>query len=193
MDLFETRVNEVGTKGGLKVCILKEGAVMSYHSVIASWQQSEIFRTFYIGFLSSIEYIAYRWETPPLSSDTVHRPFEFVIIDSPGLDILPDADAFAGYFSDKDVVAFPNLGKDAWLVAPCPKVEVFAYGHLAVFSRHAPDYQNHALWQRVGRLVATHLDNTPRWLNTAGGGVAWLHIRLDNRPKYYCHSPYRSI
>ena len=98
MDLFETRVNEVGTKGGLKVCILKEGAVMSYHSVIASWQQSEIFRTFYIGFLSSIEYIAYRWETPPLSSDTVHRPFEFVIIDSPGLDILPDADAFAELF-----------------------------------------------------------------------------------------------
>ena len=166
---------------------------MSYHSVIALWQQSEIFRAFYIEFLSSIKYIAYRWETPPLSADIVHRPFEFVIINSPELDIPSDADAFADYFSDKDIVAFPNLGKDAWLVAPCPKAEASAYSHLAAFSRHAPDYQNQALWQRVGCLVAAQLDNTPRWLNTAGGGVAWLHIRLDNRPKYYCYSPYRSI
>ena len=191
--MFETCVNEVGTTGVLKVRIFKEGTVLSYHSVISLWQQSEVFRAFYIEFLLSIKYIAYRWETPPLSLATVHRPFECVIINSPELDISSDADAFADYFSDKDVVAFPNLGKDAWLVAPCPKAEISAYSHLATFSRNAPDHQNQALWQRVGCLVATHLDNTPKWLNTAGGGVAWLHIRLDNRPKYYCHSPYRSI
>ncbi|MGI9175867.1 MAG: DUF6940 family protein [Rhodothermales bacterium] len=23
------------------------------------------------------------------------------------------------------------------------------------------------------------------WLSTAGGGVSWLHVRLDSRPKYY--------
>ena len=191
--MFETRVNEVGTTGVLKVHIFKESTVLSYHSVISLWQQSEVFRAFYIEFLLSIEYTAYRWETPPLSSDTVHHPFECVIINSPELDIPSDADAFADYFSDKDVVAFPNLGKDAWLVVPCPKADASAYSHLAAFSRHAPDYQNQALWQRVGRLVAAHLDNTPKWLNTAGGGVAWLHIRLDDRPKYYCYSPYRSI
>lgn len=31
----------------------------------------------------------------------------------------------------------------------------------------------------------------PIWLNTAGGGVAWLHIRLDHRPKYYRYLPYK--
>jgi NADH:ubiquinone oxidoreductase subunit len=31
----------------------------------------------------------------------------------------------------------------------------------------------------------------PVWLSTAGMGVAWLHVRLDDRPKYYGYSPYR--
>jgi len=29
------------------------------------------------------------------------------------------------------------------------------------------------------------------WLSTAGMGVSWLHVRLDDRPKYYGHRPYR--
>jgi len=33
----------------------------------------------------------------------------------------------------------------------------------------------------------------PTWLSTAGGGVAWLHVRLDTRPKYYRYNPYRAI
>jgi hypothetical protein len=33
----------------------------------------------------------------------------------------------------------------------------------------------------------------PVWLSTAGGGVAWLHVRLDDRPKYYAHAPYRRV
>ncbi len=32
----------------------------------------------------------------------------------------------------------------------------------------------------------------PVWLNTAGGGVAWLHVRLDDRPKYYGYQNYKS-
>jgi len=28
-------------------------------------------------------------------------------------------------------------------------------------------------------------------LSTAGMGVYWLHVRLDTRPKYYQHTPYR--
>jgi len=30
------------------------------------------------------------------------------------------------------------------------------------------------------------------WLSTSGLGIAWLHVRLDERPKYYTHAPYRS-
>ncbi len=32
----------------------------------------------------------------------------------------------------------------------------------------------------------------PTWLSTAGHGVAWLHVRLDTRPKYYRYTPYVS-
>lgn len=196
MSAFLTRSYQIDNGDVLKVQLLKEDTVLSYHSVISLWQQSEAFRTFYIEFLSSIQYTAYRWETPPLNSKTVHRPFEFVIINSPELDVPPDAYSFADYFDDapakKDIVTFPNLGKDAWLVVPCPDAPETTYSHLGVFSKLASRHQNHALWQRVGQLVAAHLDDKPRWLNTAGGGVAWLHIRLDNRPKYYCYSPYKT-
>ena len=40
-----------------------------------------------------------------------------------------------------------------------------------------------ALLQRLGAR--------PVWLSTAGGGVDWLHVRLDDRPKYYRHREWR--
>lgn len=33
---------------------------------------------------------------------------------------------------------------------------------------------------------------SPFWLSTAGMGVSWLHVRLDERPKYYRFQEYRS-
>ena len=196
MHTFQTQVEQIADANALKVQLLEEDTVLSYQSVISLWQQSQAFRDFYIAFLSNVPYHAYRWETPPLSLESVHQPFECVIIDSPELDIPPDMTPFANYFdnhSQNDIAIFPNLGKDAWLIAPCPKAADEAYSHLATFIRQAPDYQKHTLWQQVAQLVSTHLDHTPKWLNTAGGGVAWLHIRWDNYPKYYCYSPYKSM
>ena len=48
----------------------------------------------------------------------------------------------------------------------------------------------HALWRTVGEAVSERITDRPLWLSTAGGGVAWLHVRLDSRPKYYGHTPY---
>jgi hypothetical protein len=31
----------------------------------------------------------------------------------------------------------------------------------------------------------------PVWLSTAGAGVPWLHLRLDDRPRYYGFAPFR--
>jgi hypothetical protein len=44
----------------------------------------------------------------------------------------------------------------------------------------------------VGDAVARRLSSAPLWLSTSGLGVAWLHVRLDERPKYYTHAPYRT-
>ena len=43
----------------------------------------------------------------------------------------------------------------------------------------------------VGGAVQRRLGTKPVWLSTAGAGVSWLHVRLDDRPKYYGYAPYR--
>ena len=91
-----------------------------------------------------------------------------------------------------NVVTFESLGKDALLVAPCPGVQGTNFAHLARFVATASDEQSSALWQCVGESIERRLNVRPTWLSTAGLGISWLHVRLDTRPKYYRHAPYRS-
>jgi hypothetical protein len=77
------------------------------------------------------------------------------------------------------------------MVVPCPVADADAYGHLAAFVRLAPEVQRHALWQSVGGAMARRVGTKPVWLSTAGAGVSWLHVRLDDRPKYYGFAAYR--
>ena len=75
-------------------------------------------------------------------------------------------------------------------MAPCPPGDDRDFSHLAKFVRRATPAQQDALWQAVGEAMATRVGDRPVWLSTAGHGVAWLHVRLDDRPKYYRHVPY---
>ena len=129
---------------------------------------------------------------PPVAG-TLSRPFEFVVLDSPGLTRRPEPEAFAEHFAGAgaDVVVFANLGGDAVMVVPCPVAEPSAYGQLAAFVRHTPEAQRQAFWQAVGESMERRLGAKPVWLSTAGAGVSWLHVRLDDRPKYYGFGPYR--
>ena len=178
-----------------KFSILQHGEPLPYLEVIDRWQDAAGFRTFFISLLATAPYDAFRWETPPVSGANALRPFEFVLLDCPGLDVLPDESAFEAYFAaaaeDEEIVAFPSLGKDAFLLAPCPHAAASVYGHLAAFSRLAPRSQNHALWSRVGQAMAQRLGTEPVWLSTAGMAIPWMHVRLDSRPKYYAYHPYR--
>lgn len=90
-------------------------------------------------------------------------------------------------------MSFPNLSGDGLMIVPCPTIEEDIYGHLASVLRHAPEDQIIALWKEVGARARQSLNDRPKWLNTAGGGVAWLHVRLDSRPKYYHYTPYRDV
>jgi len=65
------------------------------------------------------------------------------------------------------------------------------YENIAAFVREAPEAQTHFLWRLVGNLMERRLGPSPVWLSTAGAGVPWLHVRLDQRPKYYSHAPNR--
>ncbi len=146
--------------------------------------------------LAEFEAAAFFWELPPLTTTTIDRDAEFVLIRAPSLArFAPERAPFDEHFrraSGEDVVVFPNLGGDALLVVPCPLGPDDHYPHLAAFVRHAGRQQVRALWQRTAQEVLRHVGTRPTWLSTAGGGVAWLHVRLDSRPKYYSHGPYRN-
>lgn len=178
-----------------KIAVTKDGERLRYSNAIQLWQKDESFRSFFMSILNDAPFGAYRWETPPITSATAGQEFEFVLVDSPGLERTVDQTAFAKYFDaareGEMIVAFSNLGKDAYLVVPCPCGPTSAYGHLASFTREAPESQQHEIWQTVGRsMQQQQLGTKPIWLSTAGMGVSWLHIRLDSRPKYYSFRPY---
>jgi len=192
--MWTSRIEELGESRGLKVSIDVDGTPIPYADVLDRWRHDVDFRSFFMDLLKDAPYRAFRWETPAICASTAMKPFEFVLLDSPGLASNPDPSAFAEHFctaAKGDVVEFPNLGRDAILVVPCPRGSPSAYGHLAAFIRHAPEAQIHALWTQVGDAMVRRLGSKPVWLNTAGAGISWLHVRLDDRPKYYGHGPYR--
>ena len=177
--------------GGLR-CVWR-GSPATFKRLLHAWQNDAACRDVLIATLSAAPLTGFRWECPPLTNTTVDREFECVLLRADGLDREPDAAAFAEFFAtanDASVVGFPSLLRDAYLIAPCPQADASVYPHLASFLRGAPREQVHALWKRVGQEVAARLSDQPLWLSTAGMGVAWLHVRLDSRPKYYGHRPY---
>ncbi len=177
-----------------KFHIHQASSSVTFAETLTLWQSDESFRAFFIKLLADCPYSAFRWETPAITWDSRHQPFQFVLLDSPGLAAHPDRSAFASHFANAgqdSVVAFPNLGGDALLIVPCPLGPDSAYGHIGPFHWKAPDGQKHALWKLVGRTLEQKLGPNPIWLSTAGAGVSWLHVRLDQTPKYYGFAPYR--
>jgi hypothetical protein len=169
---------------------------LSFRQVIDLWQASEAFREFFTTAITECSFDAFFWETPPVSKATLERPFEFVLVASTALSRLtPDPSPFRSHFSShrsESVLTFPNLGGDALLVVPAPVVDDACYAHLARFLRAAPSSQVDVFWRSVGRAMQDRVSSTPTWLSTAGMGVSWLHLRLDSRPKYYRHEPYKT-
>ena len=178
---------------GLRFAVDLDSRPATVSDVLRAWQGDAGFRSQFNSLLADAPYTAFRWETPAVTATTVSQPFQFVLLDSPDLVRRPDPMAFAEHFAGAEagVVIFPNLGGDAIMVVPCPVADPSAYGHLAAFVRHAPELQRHALWQSVGKAMTRRIGAEPVWLSTAGAGVSWLHVRLDNRPKYYGFGPYR--
>jgi hypothetical protein len=191
--MWTARGEELADGRGLRFAVELDSRPAAYADVLRGWRRDAGFCTMFNALLAGAPLTAFRWETPAVTTATVLRPFEFVLLDCPGLARRPDREAFAQHFSgvEAGVVTFPNLGGDAVLVVLCPVAEESAYGHLAAFVRRAPEPQRHAFWQSVGEAMARRVGAEPVWLSTAGAGVSWLHVRLDDRPKYYGFGPYR--
>ena len=192
---WTSRSEHLPSGRGIRMAVYLDSSPVPYAEVLHRWRTDAHFRAWFNGLLADSPFATFRWETPPLTTANVNRPFECVFLDSPGLATNPDAEAFSEHFGKAvdGVVEVLNLGKDAILIIPCPIGSRSSYGHLGTFVRKAPEPQMHALWKLVGTAMQRRLGTKPVWLSTAGAGVSWLHVRLDDRPKYYGYKPYREI
>src|SRR5688572_17570074 len=133
--LWSARIDQLPTDRDFKYALDLNSVAVSYAEVLRRWQCDTDFRTYFISLLAKAPYSAFRWETPPITAATAGRPFEFVLLDDPHLVRKPDPNAFAEHFKDagseRGVVQFQNLGKDAIMVVPCPTRRHTAYRHLA--------------------------------------------------------------
>lgn len=181
--------------GGTQIELSRSGQSATFAEVVAAWQHDPDFCGFFNRLLADCPFQSFRWETPPVTTGTLQQPFEFVLLDSPELLQRPDASQFRTHLehATASVVSFPNLGGDAILIVPTKLGEVIAYGHLGAFVRSAPQAQSNDFWKLLGEVAQARIGNRPMWMNTAGAGVPWLHVRLDDRPKYYHYAPYRKL
>jgi hypothetical protein len=167
---------------------------LNYAEFIRALAEESSFRELIQEELRGAPFVAFRWETPPLTDKNADQSFECLLHDSPGLEVPADPTDFQSHFQPgMEVVCFENLGADALLVVPCPTSSSTNYSHIGAFHRTAPQSQQHAFWIAVAQAVMNRLGSSPLWLSTAGGGVDWLHMRLDDRPKYYRHLPWRNL
>jgi hypothetical protein len=121
--MWTPRTEQLGNGRVIKVAIDLDSSPVSYAEVLRRWQSDVDFRSLFIGLLADAPFSAFRWETPPITAATANRPFEFVVLDSPGLRGEPDAGAFAEHFigvGPGGLVEFRNLGNDAIMIVPCP-------------------------------------------------------------------------
>lgn len=175
--------------------IYQKDKQLTYAQVLDLWKTSADFRTFYNNLLAESSFEAYFWENPSITTSTVSQLYEFVLVNSSALiGIKPSQQAFSTFFNkpQNGVVTFENLGKNALLVVPSPIVDDSAYPHISAFVRNAPIAQYQIFWQQVGHSIQQRLSTKKLWISTSGLGVYWLHVRLDNRPKYYQYRPYRN-
>jgi len=128
-----------------------EAAAITYKQAIDLWidesSNGQMFRLFTSLAIASSLFPAFCWELPPIrgsisdGNDLLNRDFEFVLIESPGLNRPEDSSAFADHFSTNDgnsFLTFKNLRSDATLVAPAPTgIPGINHCHLGSFLRTA--------------------------------------------------------
>lgn len=138
--------------------------------------------------------MAIRWETLPITRQTVGRKFEFVVVNDRFLGADPEPSVFRSYFQvlplEVMVVVVPNLRKTAKLIVPRECTSQGTYVHLKAFLAGAPREQVYQLWRCVAETTKQELSDRRLWVSTAGGGVSWLHVRIEREPKYYSYRPY---
>ena len=195
--MWTARRERIAGMAGETIAIAAFSHAMTAGDVIAGWRGDAAFRDFFIAELAASVYPAFFWEMPPLTRTALSDPFECSAIRGDVLTRMRAENAdFAKHLRGPEpVVAFPNLGGDALLIAPRRISDADCYGHIAAFLRAAPAGQRHELFRvlatEIGKRLAASSERF--WLSTSGLGVPWVHLRLDSYPKYYQYRRYAEM
>ena len=191
--MWQSKAEQVGE--GILLRLYDDNQPLSFCEFFAALSSDTAFISWYTELLAGSNFISFFWEHPPLTVDAMAQPVEFVLIEAPSLTGLrADQTTFSNQFegaSPDSVMVFDNLGGDATLVVPYTKIDMQSCAHIAPFVRGASAGLVGELWKATAQTVIDAVTEKPLWLNTSGLGVSWLHVRLDSRPKYYQHLPYK--
>jgi len=174
--------------------ILKNETLISFQEAFELWEIDAQFIDFYVQSLKEFGFKAFFWEHPGLNQNTINRPYECILQKSKTLDSRTiNQKAFSDYIhSSNGAEDFWNLGKNAKLVVPTKQSDIEIYKHFGSFLFNAERKQIHALFNKIGAIVQQEIrKGLMIWLNTAGMGVIWLHVRMDTKPKYYKTKNYK--
>jgi hypothetical protein len=183
-------------EAGVRIGIFEGDRPVTIQSVLNALQTEARVGTWFGASLAALPWRAFYWECPALTAATLGNPFECVALEARSLiGLAAEPDAFRAHLDAAApgslVAVFPNLSGDAILVAP-KENDGRGYPHLAAFLRAAPQAQIAAFFSALASQGLSLCREAPAWVSTAGDGVAWLHGRVDRRPKYYRYTPYRA-
>lgn len=192
-ETFQIKV-KAQDKNAVRFQVKQGNQLLSFKNVFELWSKDRAFIQFYAAALIQFDYKAFYWEHPAVRTTLLDKTYECVIKRSKPLEDLPsDETAFGEYlYAKENAVDFMNLGRNARLVVPTKQTEEDIYAHLGKFIRAAEKKQLIEDFQSAGKVMLEELEKGKMiWLNTAGLGVIWLHIRMDTRPKYYKTKAYK--
>ncbi len=194
MEPWSHRCESVLSGKATKYTLRRGDEPLGFDAALDLLASGDSFTQYLTALLRASPQAAYRWETPPITVSRIGRPFEFVLTNDPFLETSPEPEVFGACFDraapGTQVLAIPNLGRTATMVVPRQIAELDACTHLANCVRRAPADQVAALWACVAATARKKLSLAPLWISTAGGGVSWLHVRIEGVPKYCAYRPY---
>lgn len=155
----------------------------------------------FINIFENIYFDFYFFEVKPIKYHCIHNEsFEFVV-SYPSVPFLGSADysCFKEYGivkNDNSIIHFHNKSGDCLLICPTYNCnyEKKNYAHIGLFMKSKNNEQKIQLIQTMLITYYNQLKETPnkfKWLSTHGLGVPWLHVRIDNSPKYIAFEEYR--
>ena len=185
----------------VEVLVDCDGARATWREVLSGLQaaQDSSLRIGLQAAIAGAPFSALFWETNPIRWDCLDRLFECVLVESGELSrVSADPSPFTQHFVRPDgppIRSFANLGRDALLIVPYPTGDPRPFAHLAAMMRSGPQHTVDRLWHRTGKVISSRLKRRKRaiWVSTSGLGVSWVHIRLDDQPKYITWAPFRQF